>query len=71
VYVCLCTGVTTKDVEAAIGQGARSTKDVAALCQAGSVCGRCRHTVRQMLAAADPNSVRSTERMNRRWGRDG
>ena len=44
-YICLCLGVTSTIVEQAIHEGARSTKQVAASCGAGSVCGRCRHNV--------------------------
>jgi bacterioferritin-associated ferredoxin len=69
-YVCLCTGVTSGAVQQAIDGGARSTKDVAAACGAGSVCGRCRHTVRVMLDAAAPESAkRPLERVRRRWGK--
>jgi bacterioferritin-associated ferredoxin len=69
-YVCLCTGVTSTVVQRAIDEGARSTKQVAAACGAGSVCGRCRHTVRLMLDAAAPDSAgRKRDRLRRRWGR--
>lgn len=69
-YVCLCTGVTTKTVEDAIAGGAKSTKDVAKVCGAGSLCGRCRHTVRDMLSmAAAEHPTSRLERTRRRWGR--
>ena len=42
-YICLCLGVTTSTVQQAIDAGARSTKQVAEACGAGSVCGRCGH----------------------------
>ena len=45
-YICLCLGVTTITVQHAIDAGARSTKQVAEACGAGSVCGRCGHTIR-------------------------
>ena len=54
-YICLCLGVTSTIVEQAIHEGARSTKQVAAACGAGSVCGRCRHNVRDLLDAAAPD----------------
>jgi bacterioferritin-associated ferredoxin len=70
-YVCLCTGATTQAVEEAIARGAKSTKEIAADCGAGSVCGRCRLTVRRMLAVAPkPEPARPAERLRRRWGRD-
>jgi len=46
-YICLCLGVTTTTVQQAIDAGARSTKQVAEACGAGSVCGRCNHTIRR------------------------
>ena len=54
-YICLCMGVTSVIVEQTIHEGARSTKQVAAACGAGSVCGRCRHNVRVLLDAAVPD----------------
>jgi bacterioferritin-associated ferredoxin len=76
-YICLCLGVTSSAVQKAIDEGARSTKQVASACGAGSVCGRCRHTVRAMLDAAARDSDgrkprsdgRKPDRLRRRWGR--
>ena len=55
-YICLCLAVTSSAVQKAIDEGARSTKQVASSCGAGSVCGRCRPTVRTMLDAAARDS---------------
>ena len=54
-YICLCLGVTTSTVQHAIDAGARSTKQVAEACGAGSICGRCGHTIRTMIEAAAPD----------------
>jgi bacterioferritin-associated ferredoxin len=71
-YICLCMGVTSSTVQQPIDEGARSTKQVASSCGAGSVCGRCRHTVRLMLDAAVPESASyKRDRLRRRWGRSG
>jgi len=67
-YVCLCNGVTSSTVQEVIDSGARSTKDVAERCGAGDVCGRCRHTIRAMLAARPGDQPRHKP-MLRRWGR--
>ncbi len=69
-YVCLCLAVTSSAAQQVIDDGARSTEQVASSCGAGSVCGRCRHTIRGMLdaAALDP-SARRPDRIRRRWGR--
>ena len=69
-YICLCLGVTTSTVQHAIDAGARSTKQVAEACGAGSVCGRCGHTIRTMIEAAAPDPPRGKpDRLRRRWGR--
>lgn len=68
-YVCLCLGVTSSTVQQAIDDGARSTKQVAEACGAGSICGRCGHTIRTMLDAAAEQGGRKIDRLRRRWGR--
>jgi bacterioferritin-associated ferredoxin len=69
-YICLCLGVTTSTVQQAIDAGARSTKQVTEACGAGSVCGRCNHTIRTMIEAAAPGSPGGKpDRLRRRWGR--
>jgi bacterioferritin-associated ferredoxin len=50
-FVCLCTGVTSQVVNDVVANGASTSKEVAAACGAGSDCGRCRQTVRAMIAA--------------------
>jgi bacterioferritin-associated ferredoxin len=67
-YVCLCRGVTSSTIQEAIDAGAKTTKDVERMCGAGSVCGRCRHNVRLMLAASG-GSTEPPKRILRRWGR--
>jgi bacterioferritin-associated ferredoxin len=50
-FVCLCTGATSHMVADAVTCGARTCNDVAKACGAGSDCGRCRRTVRAIIAA--------------------
>ncbi len=64
-YVCMCCAVTSHTVEETIRCGARSTKDVAAQCGAGSICGRCRATVRKILAHGDPMGPAAPRPMRR------
>jgi bacterioferritin-associated ferredoxin len=52
-FVCLCNGVTSQTVADAVAAGASTTKQVAKACGAGSECGRCRHTVRAIIEAAE------------------
>jgi bacterioferritin-associated ferredoxin len=51
-FVCLCTGVTSKVVSDLVANGASTTKQIADACGAGADCGRCRRTVRAIIAAA-------------------
>ncbi|MGV0626326.1 (2Fe-2S)-binding protein [Mycolicibacter minnesotensis] len=50
-YVCLCAGATNQMVSDAVAAGASTSKEVAAICGAGSDCGRCRCTVRDIIEA--------------------
>ncbi len=47
--VCLCKGVSDRDVHAAIDQGSRTVRDVGRCCRAGTDCGACVSAVRDML----------------------
>ncbi|CDO05302.1 (2Fe-2S)-binding protein [Mycolicibacterium cosmeticum] len=51
-FVCLCTGATTQAVSEAVAAGATTSKQIAEACGAGSDCGRCRRTLRAILAAS-------------------
>jgi bacterioferritin-associated ferredoxin len=51
-YVCLCVGVTNQTVCDAVASGASTSKEVAAVCGAGGDCGRCRRTLRAIIAAS-------------------
>jgi len=50
-YVCLCLGVTSDTVTRTVAAGAATTKQVADACGAGAQCGRCRRTVRAIIAS--------------------
>lgn len=56
-YVCLCTGATSAVVSRAIAGGAGTTRAVAEACGAGSLCGRCRATVRALIAAEEAGDL--------------
>ncbi|OCB21182.1 (2Fe-2S)-binding protein [Mycobacterium intracellulare] len=51
-YVCLCVGATSQTVCDVVAQGASTSKEIAAACGAGGDCGRCRRTLRTILADA-------------------
>lgn len=54
-FVCLCTGVTSQVVSDLVAEGASTTKQIADACGAGGDCGRCRRTVRAIIASAPAN----------------
>ncbi|MGB0878176.1 MAG: (2Fe-2S)-binding protein [Mycobacterium sp.] len=62
-FVCLCAGTTTHVVNEVVANGARTSREIAEACGAGADCGRCRRTLRAIIAAhpeaADrqPNSI--------------
>lgn len=55
--VCLCQGVSEKQVREAIVNGATSRKKVTRACGAGAGCGGCHGSIREIIrehrAAAD------------------
>jgi len=53
-YVCLCVGATNHTVAECVARGAATSKEVAAACGAGGDCGRCRRTLRAIIAASQP-----------------
>ena len=56
--VCHCKNKTDRDVRAALDQGARTCKDVASRCEAGSACGGCLGAIRNLLGGL-PRNTRS------------
>jgi bacterioferritin-associated ferredoxin len=51
-YVCLCVGATNQTVSDVVARGASTSKEVAEACGAGADCGRCRRTLRAIIAAS-------------------
>ncbi|ORW95856.1 (2Fe-2S)-binding protein [Mycobacterium sp. IEC1808] len=51
-YVCLCVGATNQTVSEVVARGASTSKEVAKACGAGGDCGRCRRTLRAIIAAS-------------------
>ena len=60
-YVCLCTGATTQAVADAVASSATTCNQVAAHCDAGLDCGRCRRTVQAIIAAERPRGCPERE----------
>ncbi|MGD9619415.1 MAG: bacterioferritin-associated ferredoxin [Mycolicibacterium sp.] len=50
-FVCLCTGTTSHVIDEVVANGARTSREIAEACGAGADCGRCRHTLRAIIAS--------------------
>lgn len=48
-YVCLCHGITERNIREAAGSGARSLPDLAARTGCGTGCGCCRELAEEIL----------------------
>ena len=48
-WVCLCKGVTDRQIRAAIAAGARTSAEISARCRAGTGCGGCVPELCRML----------------------
>ncbi|WP_253867597.1 bacterioferritin-associated ferredoxin [Mycobacterium sp. GA-1285] len=65
-------GITSHDVTECVANGARTSKQIADACGAGGDCGRCRRTLRAIIAAhceadgATPNVVNHQSRVTPR-----
>jgi bacterioferritin-associated ferredoxin len=51
VIVCICRGVSDRQVRLAVLQGAASLNQVTAMCDAGGDCGSCHEQIQEMLGA--------------------
>jgi bacterioferritin-associated ferredoxin len=49
VIVCLCKGVSDRDIRAAVRQGSASVREVGERCRAGTDCGLCRVDIRELI----------------------
>lgn len=61
-YVCLCNGVTDKQIRQAIGEGARCIGCLRSGLGVATQCGKCAKTAKQMLREhAGDNESQSPE----------
>ncbi len=50
-YVCICHGVTERELHDEIASGARTEEAIAARCGAGTSCGMCVERICDLLSA--------------------
>lgn len=55
-YVCICQGVTERQIEEAVSNGAASLSDLQEQLQVARCCGSCSETVESLLARLEPTS---------------
>jgi bacterioferritin-associated ferredoxin len=48
-YVCICNGVTDRDIQEAASRGARTLKDLRRELGVASDCGKCASCAREVL----------------------
>lgn len=48
-YICLCHGVTDRQIRGAVAQGAASLTEVQMLLPVGGCCGRCEQSARELI----------------------
>lgn len=51
-YVCICNGVTDRDIRAAASRGARTVKDLRRELGVASDCGKCATCAHEVLCEA-------------------
>lgn len=57
-YVCLCNGITDKDIKKAVTQGATSVSDLRSMLGVSNQCGTCVEAAQEVLSStyqADPS----------------
>lgn len=55
--ICLCRGVSDKDVRRAVGRGAGAVEAISAACGAGSDCGACTLMLVDLLMESEAAGV--------------
>ena len=58
-YVCICNGITERDVHQAIDGGASSVRDLNRALQVGSCCGKCVCLARDILSTKSRSDTSS------------
>ena len=59
--VCLCKGVSHREVEAACADGAETLDDLANACGAGTDCGSCHEQLAEILHGSGPTCAMMPE----------
>jgi bacterioferritin-associated ferredoxin len=60
--VCLCEGVSEREIRGVIARGARCVESIRRACGAGAGCGTCRETLEDMLDEHAQKAVASSDK---------
>ena len=60
-YVCLCNGVTDRQIRSCVAEGACSMKDLRECLGVGTRCGRCAPFAKSLLKEAAPSAAAPLE----------
>jgi len=58
VIVCLCRGVSERDIRRVVGAGANTADAIAAACGAGGDCGACQRMVADLVVECEAAASR-------------
>ena len=56
-FVCLCNGLTDRDIEEAVDCGARDEEAIYAHHECEEICGRCKPVMQSVIAGADTDDM--------------
>ncbi|HEY7675006.1 MAG TPA: (2Fe-2S)-binding protein [Burkholderiales bacterium] len=59
-YVCICKGVTDRDIRETVSRGARNLKDLRRELGVASDCGKCASCAQEVLCEARSEQVGSS-----------
>jgi bacterioferritin-associated ferredoxin len=59
-YVCVCHGITDRQIRRAVEQGARTLGDVQMKLPVGACCGRCQDCAREVIRDCQRAESRSS-----------
>jgi len=48
-YICLCNGITERDIHCCVEEGACSMRDLETCLGVGTCCGKCKPAAREVL----------------------
>ena len=60
-FVCLCKGINDRTIRGLVRSGHTTLKDVMRKCQAGTDCGACVCTLRELIETAAQDDAETAE----------